>query len=98
MNIYDIIYTPVFFLVLYIVIINGYGFVVMGIDKWKAAKGKYRVPEKAMFAIALIGGGAGIYGGMKFFHHKTLHNKFKYGIPAILIVNIICIVYILYML
>lgn len=89
------LYNPVLFLMLYLVVLNLYGLAIMGIDKRKAEKSRYRIPEKIFFIIALLGGGAGIYAGMKLFHHKTLHNKFRYGIPTILLANIICIVYLL---
>ncbi len=98
MNLNEMVYTPQFYIILYMLIINLYGFTIMGVDKWKAWKGRYRIPEKTIFIIASIGGSAGIFCGMRLFHHKTLHNKFKYGIPALLIANIICIVYILYIL
>lgn len=92
----SIIYTPIFIFVCYLIIINIYGTVVMGIDKWRSSRKKSRVPEKALFIIAFVGGAAGVYIGMKLFHHKTLHNKFRYGIPAILLTNIVLILFIVY--
>ncbi|KPU45241.1 hypothetical protein OXPF_11330 [Oxobacter pfennigii] len=80
----------------YILVINAYAFFIMGIDKWKSARKKWRVPEKSIFITAIIGGALGIYSGMRLFHHKTLHNKFKYGIPAIVILNIVAFAYVIY--
>jgi uncharacterized membrane protein YsdA (DUF1294 family) len=67
----------------------------MGVDKWKSSRKRRRIPEKALFLAAFLGGAVGIYAGMNVFHHKTLHNKFKYGIPPIVIIDIVLVVYIL---
>lgn len=67
----------------------------MYIDKHKAINKKYRIPEKNLFLICLIGGSLGLLTGMYKFHHKTKHNKFVYGIPLLLIINIISILYII---
>jgi uncharacterized membrane protein YsdA (DUF1294 family) len=77
---------------IYLVIINIVGFAIMGIDKSKAKKGKWRIPEKTLFAIAIIGGSIGTNLGMKHFRHKTAHKTFVYGMPAILIFQIIMVV------
>ena len=61
----------------------------MYIDKHKAINKKYRISEKNLFLICLMGGSLGLLTGMYKFHHKTKHNKFVYGIPLILILNII---------
>ncbi len=61
----------------------------MGYDKYKAKKNKWRIPEKRLYLIALIGGGVGIYIGMKKFRHKTKHFWFNYGIPFLIVCNII---------
>ena len=95
MNINDMIYNPMFFFIAYLLVINIYGLCIMGIDKWKSSHKSRRIPEKILFIVAFIGGAAGIYSGMKVFHHKTLHNKFKYGIPPIVIADIIIVVYVL---
>ena len=60
-------------------------FVLMGVDKRKAKKHRWRVPEKAFFLIALVGGSSGAILGMYTFRHKTLHWYFKWGLPAILV-------------
>lgn len=69
-------------------------FLVFGIDKWKAKRKKTnervrRVPEKTLFALAALGGSAGALLGMRVWHHKTLHKAFRFGIPAILIFQMI---------
>ena len=76
------------FLILYIFCINLAGFFSMGIDKRKAQKAKWRIPEKTLFLIALLGGAVGSLLGMHLFHHKTRHWYFRYGIPAILILQL----------
>lgn len=72
-------------------IINLIGFFIMYIDKKKAIKNAYRIPEKNLFFICVIGGSLGILLGMYRFHHKTKHNKFVYGVPILLVANIIII-------
>ena len=72
----------------YILAINLYGIFVMYSDKNKSRKGKWRTPENTLFTIALAFGSLGIFMGMRLFRHKTKHNKFVIGIPAILIVQI----------
>ena len=71
-------------------------FFVYGIDKWKAKKSKWRVPEATLLGLAVVGGSIGAWLGMKAWHHKTLHRKFKYGIPAIIIAQLLIAGYILY--
>ena len=75
-------------LLFFIIGINVITFVVYGIDKLKAKKGKWRIPEATLLLLAIVGGRMGAWCGMKVWHHKTLHKKFKYGIPLILIVQI----------
>ena len=76
----------------YLIFINLVAFIMMGYDKHNAKKGKWRVPESRIFLAAAIGGSIGVWLGMQQLHHKTLHLKFKYGIPAIFIVQILLIV------
>ena len=80
----------------YLTVINVIAFFIYGIDKWKAKKSKWRISETALLGMAVVGGSIGAWLGMKVWHHKTLHKKFKYGIPAIIIVQLILIGYILY--
>lgn len=72
-------------ILLYIVLINILTFFIYGIDKLKAKKSKWRVPESTLMGMAIIGGSIGAWLGMKIWHHKTLHKKFKYGVPLILV-------------
>ena len=72
----------------YVLAINLYGIFVMYSDKNKSKQGKWRTPEKTLFTIAIAYGALGIFIGMRLFRHKTKHNKFVIGIPAILIVQI----------
>ena len=68
--------------------INVITFMVYGIDKLKAKKGNWRIPEATLLLLAIVGGSIGAWTGMKVWHHKTMHKKFKYGVPMILIVQI----------
>ena len=78
---------------IYIFIVNCIGFLIFGIDKYKAKHHKYRIPEKALFMVAWIGGVAGCMIGMHVFRHKTLHKSFKYGMPCILVLWIAFLIY-----
>ena len=78
---------------IYLLVINIVGFVYMGIDKWKAKRNAWRIPEDTLFAITALGGGIGTIAGMYTFRHKTKKTKFTIGIPAILILEIILLVY-----
>ena len=69
-------------------------FIVYGIDKWKAVKGKWRIPEATLLILAAIGGSIGALLGMQIWHHKTRHLKFKYGVPFILLTQIVLIYFI----
>ena len=81
---------------IYLAVINVVTFFMYGIDKWKAKKSKWRIRETALLGFAVLGGSIGAWLGMKVWHHKTLHKKFKYGVPAIIIVQLALIDYILY--
>lgn len=76
----------------YLVLINLTAFCLMGIDKRKAVKGAFRIPEATLFTVALIGGSIGSIIGMYTFRHKTRHFTFVYGMPAILILQIVLII------
>ena len=67
----------------YLVIVNLLGFAVMGIDKQRAIRGAWRISEASLFLTALVGGSLGCTLGMHYFHHKTKHWYFRYGMPAI---------------
>lgn len=80
-------------LLIYLVVINIIGFFAMGLDKAKAKADAWRIPEKTLLGIALIGGGAGVWAGMEVFRHKTKHWYFKYGVPAIFLVELLAFLY-----
>ena len=74
--------------IIYFILINVVTFFLFGVDKWKAKKGRWRISEATLLIFAVIGGSIGAWLGMKTWHHKTMHKKFKYGIPLILLVQI----------
>ena len=86
------------YLFIYLLIINIIGFLAFLVDKRKAQKGKWRIPEKRLFLFALLGGGIGCTLGMKVFRHKTKHLSFVIGIPAIMIVEYAAMIVIYYFL
>ena len=77
----------------YLVFINIIGFSIMGIDKNRAKKEKWRIRENTLFLVSIIGGSIGSIAGMQAFRHKTKHKQFVYGMPAILIIQIVILVY-----
>ena len=81
------------YILIYLGIINLIGFFSMFLDKQKAKRGKWRIPEKTLFLLAVIGGSLGTTLGMHVFRHKTKHWYFKFGMPFILIVQIVLIFY-----
>ena len=83
------------YLAYYLLGINAVTFIVYGIDKYKAKKAKWRISEATLLLLAVLGGSIGAWMGMKVWHHKTMHKKFKYGIPAILLIQIALMTYLL---
>ncbi len=81
-------------LLVWLAVINLLTFIVYGADKHRARKGKWRVPEKTLFLLPLLGGSIGALLGMRVFHHKTKHWYFVWGIPAILLAQIALAVWI----
>ena len=81
------------YLTYYILAINAVAFIMYGIDKYKAKKAKWRISEATLLLLAILGGSIGAWMGMKVWHHKTMHKKFKYGIPAILLIQIALMAY-----
>ena len=77
----------------YLLAINAVTFITYGIDKYKAKKAKWRISEATLLLLAVLGGSIGAWMGMKVWHHKTMHKKFKYGIPAILLIQITLMAY-----
>ena len=77
----------------YLILINALGFLIMLVDKRKAIKNRWRIPEKTLFLIALLGGSLGMLGGMNCFRHKTKHKRFTIGIPLILFLQLVMLVF-----
>ena len=77
---------------IYFLAINVVTFFLYGIDKWKARRDKWRISEATLLGLAVIGGSIGAWLGMKVWHHKTLHKKFRYGLPLILFAQIVLLV------
>jgi uncharacterized membrane protein YsdA (DUF1294 family) len=82
-------------IIIYLLVINIATFFTYGIDKWKAKKSKWRIREVSLLTLAVLGGSIGAWLGMKVWHHKTMHKKFKYGVPAILILQLALLAYII---
>ena len=74
---------------IYLIGINLAGFIIMGVDKKRAIRGAWRISEASLFFTALLGGSLGCILGMQHFRHKTKHWYFKYGMPAILVVQVL---------
>ena len=77
----------------YLLAVNIATFFMYGIDKYKAKKGKWRISGATLLLMAAIGGSIGAWVGMRVWHHKTMHKKFMYGIPIIIIIQIAVLVY-----
>ena len=82
-------------LLYYLLAINAITFITYGIDKWKARKNKWRIPESTLLLLAVFGGSIGAFLGMRVWRHKTMHKKFKYGIPSILVLQIGLLLYLI---
>ena len=82
---------PALYLILigYLLIINLVAFALMGIDKRKAKRSEWRIPEKTLFLSAILGGSIGAIAGMQVFRHKTKHWYFQYGMPLILVLQVV---------
>ena len=78
---------------IYWAVLNLAGFAMMGIDKKRAIRGAWRISEASLFLTALLGGALGCTLGMHFFHHKTRHWYFRYGLPAILLLQLFLWIY-----
>ena len=81
------------YFLLYLLLINALGFLLMLIDKWKAKHNRWRIPEATLMGVAAIGGSIGSLLGMYTFRHKTKHIKFTLGIPLILAVQLAALAY-----
>lgn len=76
----------------YMLLFSFVAFVLMGVDKYKAKKGLWRISEKTLFLVAILGGGIGAWLGMRLFHHKTKHWYFWFGLPGISMVQLALLV------
>ena len=77
----------------YLVAVNIVAFALMGIDKKRAINHAWRIPEKTLFLSAILGGSIGAIAGMQVFRHKTKHWYFQYGMPAILLIQVVLCVF-----
>lgn len=84
------------FLIGYPIVINVIGFLLMGIDKFRAKRRGFRIPEATLFIIAIIGGSIGSLLGMHIFRHKTRHRSFTIGMPVILVIQIIFVLILIF--
>ena len=80
-------------ILLYLFAINIVAFFAFGIDKLKAKRDKWRIPESTLLSMAALGGSIGALAGMKVWRHKTLHDKFRIGIPVIIALQIAAVVW-----
>lgn len=84
-------------ILIYLVLINVGGFLVFGIDKSRSVHSKWRIPEATLFSYAIFGGSVGCLLGMRIFRHKTLKPYFVIGIPAILIIQLLLVLFLLFL-
>lgn len=92
-TVFMVIDSPGILLLYWLVPVNLIAFLIFGLDKWKAKRKAHnaavsRIPEKTLFLLAILGGSPGALLGMRIFHHKTLHKTFRFGIPAILVLQL----------
>ena len=78
-----------------LVTVNVVAFALFGIDKYKSKHKLWRIPEKTLFGVAILGGSVGAFLGMKFFRHKTLHKRFSIGLPLIFVLQLLLCLFIL---
>ena len=83
-------------LLIYFAVINVLTFITYGIDKWKAKRSMWRIREASLLLLTVLGGSIGAWAGMWVWHHKTLHKKFRYGVPAILALQIAFVIFLIY--
>ena len=84
------------YVLIYVLVINVIGFLAMGIDKLKAKKDWWRIPEGTLMMLCLLGGGIGTICGMYKFRHKSKNLKFTVGMPTILILEIAIVLYVVF--
>ena len=82
-------------ILIYLLAVNTVTFIVYGIDKYKAKHDNWRISEATLLLLAVFGGSIGAWFGMKVWHHKTMHKKFKYGVPVIFLLQLALAVWII---
>ena len=87
---------PLHVVLAYFITVNVLGLILFGIDKWKAKHDKWRISEATLLSVTAIGGSIGAWVGMKVWHHKTMHKKFKYGIPLVMVLQFSLLLFTLY--
>ena len=75
-------------LIYYLLAVNVLTFIVYGVDKWKARRGRWRVPEATLMGLAALGGSVGAWLAMQLIRHKTQKKKFRYGVPALFVLQV----------
>ena len=85
------------FILIYLAVTNVVTFFTFGIDKLKAKNSKWRIREAALLGLAVLGGSIGAWLGMQVWRHKTMHKKFKYGIPLIILAQIVLLIIIIWL-
>lgn len=80
-------------ILIYLIAMNVVTFFMYGIDKWKAKRSKWRISEATLLSLAVIGGSIGAWLGMRVWHHKTMHKKFQFGIPLIIVAQVAMIIW-----
>ena len=83
-------------LLVYLLLVNAAGFLLMLVDKIKAKRNLWRIPEATLMGVAVIGGSIGAIAGMNLFRHKTKHAKFYIGLPVILVLQIVAVICIVF--
>ncbi len=84
-------------LIYYLLAVNVLTFIVYGVDKWKARSGRWRVPEATLMGLAALGGSVGAWLAMQLFRHKTQKKKFRYGVPALFVLQVAAVLFYLNM-
>ena len=79
-------------LIYYLLAVNVLTFIVYGVDKWKARRGRWRVPEASLLGLAALGGSVGAWLAMQLFRHKTQKKKFCYGVPVLFVLQVAAVV------
>ena len=85
-------------LIYYFLAVNVLTFVVYSVDKWKARRGRWRVPEASLLGLAAVGGSVGAWLAMQLFRHKTQKKKFRYGVPVLFVLQVAAVYFLVNML